>query len=714
MSSSGGSPLSVNGELLSVMDVMREVIFYLDRWGTVLYGNRRARRWRALDEIRGKNIVEMAQHWDNAIETQREIMQVARTGVPSWNSRERAEEDGEVYWFNVDKIPVLDDGQNVIGVTLVVGDITEIVEREKALEDSDARYKAFIANSSDAIWRYDICPAIDIRLPINTQVEQLLKRAVLAEANEMLVKLFNVRSMEDVMGLPLNRSGSMSNRHDVFTFVKNGYKLEDQEFSRVGKLEESRYMQTSAIGVVENGFLTRAWGITRDITAQKQYLDHMEYLANHDSLTRLPNRTLLYSTVEHTLANQGSGRMMALLLIDLDRFKEINDTLGHRAGDSVLQQLGPRLEAELSEVDGMVARLGGDEFAIFLPRIRNVQQAVVMGHRFLDCLSAPFEIESISSEIGASIGISIYPQQAQDLSTLMRYADVAMYHAKKTLKGVSVYDPDHDPHSPTRLELIGALRRAIREDDLMLYFQPKIDLVSHKVYGLEALVRWHHPDLGMVPPSEFVPIAEKSNMIFPMTCWVMENTIKQCAAWRRQGFDITVAMNLSPRNVTDDRLLPELERLLEKYDLDGRFLEMEITESVILADPNRAKDIMDKMASQGISFSVDDYGTGYSSLAYLKRLPVKTLKIDKSFVQNMLGDEQDDIIVNSTVALAHNLGLKVVAEGVESEDVYQRLLEYQCDCVQGYHIARPMSIENVGNWLLGSRWAIGRAVPGDI
>lgn len=701
----GQYTLTNNRELLHVLDAMRAVIFYLDRWGTVVYGNRRARRWRSIEETQGKSFVELAQHWDNAIETQREILQVGRTGVPVWGTRERAEEEGCEFWLSVDKIPAINEKQRVNGIILVVTDITENVIKEHALQDSEAKYKAFIANSADAIWRYDICPPIDTCSPVTTQVEQILKRAVLAECNDTLARLYNAESQADVVGMPLHRSGSMSSKHDIQAFIDSGYRLVNQEFTRAGKVDSPRYMETTAIGIVENGYLTRAWGITRDITAHKQYLDHMEYLANHDSLTRLPNRTLLYSTVEKALAEHGHNRMMALLLVDLDRFKEINDTLGHRAGDTVLQQLGPRLEAELSEVDGIVARLGGDEFAIFLPRIRNEQQAVVMGHRFLDCLCEPFRIETIDSEIGASIGVSLYPQQAKDLSTLMRYADVAMYHAKKTLKGVSVYDADHDPHSPTRLELIGALRRAIRKDDLLLYFQPKIDMKTNKVHGFEALVRWDHPTIGMVPPAQFVPIAEKSNMIFSMTCWVMEHAIKQCAIWRSKGYDLSMAINLSPRNVTDDRLLPFLKRMLKRYELDGKHIELEITESVILKDPDRAKDAMDKMALLGVCFAIDDYGTGYSSLAYLKRLPVKTLKIDRSFVHGMCDDEQDEIIVNSTINLAHNLGLNVVAEGVETDNVYQQLVSHQCDSVQGFFIARPMSVEVTTQWLQDSHWS---------
>lgn len=700
------SSLTENAELLGLLDAMRSLILYFDRWGNVIHGNLRARVWRPIDQLLGRSFSELAEDWHNAQETQREIMQVIRTGLPSWGVRESAGDGLDCQWFSVDKIPTLNASKEVTGVMLVVTEITESVLKERALIESDARYKAFIENSADAIWCFDICPPIETSLPNHLQADQILKRAVLVECNEMLARLFGAERAKDVLGLPLHRSGSLSTREDVRTFVDNGYRLVGQEFSRADRYGQKGYMQSSAIGVVENGYLVRAWGITRDITDQKSYTDRMEYLANHDSLTLLPNRSLLYSTIENAITHASTSQLMALMLIDLDRFKEINDTLGHRAGDNVLQQLGPRLEAELGELDGLVARLGGDEFAVFLPRVRNAHQAVVMAHRFIDCLGEPFEIESFRTEISASIGISIFPNQGRDVSTLMRYADVAMYHAKTSLKGVSVYDPQFDPHSPTRLEMMGALRRAIRENQLELYYQPKVDLNTHQVSGFEALLRWNHPDMGMVPPGEFIPIVEKSNLIFPLTCWVMEQAIKQCSRWRSLGHDIKVAMNLSASNVTDERLLAELRRLLSENELDGCHLEMELTESTIMNDPERALLALQKISALGVRLSIDDFGTGYSSLAYLKRLPVKTLKIDKSFVMDMLVDEQDEIIVNSTINLAHNLGLNVVAEGVESAEVYQRLQAHQCDCAQGFHIAKPMPATHATDWLEQSNWLV--------
>ncbi len=696
-----------NRDLQELLDAMHSIVLYFDQWGVIKHGNQRAAsHWQSVRELAGKSFIEIAVHWDDPPERQRELMQIIRTGIPTWGAREREVNYGVERWFNVDKIPTVQESGSTNGVLLIVTDITENIIREKALRESEARYRAFIANSADAIWRYDICPPIDTRLPVEEQTELIIKRAILIECNERLAKLFDVSHVNDMLGLPIHRNGSLSNKKDIRAFVEGNYRLEDREFTRINRFGERSCLQSSATGIIENGFLTRAWGTSRDVTDKKRYLDRMEYLATHDLLTTLPNRTLLYRRIEDALANRKGKQKMALLLVDLDRFKEINDTLGHAAGDKVLKLLGPRLENELGDTPGTVARLGGDEFAIFLPNIRNSQQAAVLGHRFLDSICQVSEVEGYRTEICASIGVSLCPDQATDVSTLMKYADVAMYQAKTTMKGVSIYDTGFDPHSPKRLELMGALGTGIREGQLLLHFQPKVNLETHTVFGFEALVRWNHPHMGYVPPVEFIPIAEKSNLIHPLTIWVLENTIKQCSEWVSQGMDITVAMNLSARNLTDDRLVTDLAKLLQEYRLPGNRIEMEITESTLMSDPSRALVQLQRINALGVNLSIDDFGTGYSSLAYLKRLPVQNLKIDSSFIFTMLNDEQDKIIVKSTINLAHNLGLKVVAEGVENQETYTELEAIGCDCAQGYFIARPMASKNIKEWLDENKWKV--------
>lgn len=703
---SSGALFGANHALNVLLNSMREIVLYFDQWGVIRHANARALEWRNGIQLVGKTFVEVAPNWDDPAERQREIMQVFRARRPHLDSRERALEAEGDCWFQVNKIPTTDERGQVDGVMVVISDITQVVRRELAIKESEARYRAYIANSPDAIWRYDICPPIDTRLLAQNQAELILKRAILAECNEKFVRLYGATSASQLIGLPIYHNGSPNTYGDITDFVHNGYRLVDREHERLDNAGQTMSLQTSAIGIVENGFLTRMWGTTRDITDKCRYLARMEYLANHDVLTSLPNRSVLYRTMNKALKERADGQKMALLLIDLDRFKEINDTLGHLAGDKVLKQLGQRLQSMLSETKGLVARLGGDEFAIFLSNMRNAQHAAILAHKILDSISLVFEVEGLRTEIGASIGVAICPDQAQDVSTMMRFADVAMYRAKTGLQGVAVYDSAFDPHSPKRLELMGALGRAIRENQLLLHFQPKIQLSSNKVYGFEALLRWNHPDLGFIPPNDFIPIAEHSNLIYPMTLWVLENGIRHCKQWLRQGFQISMAMNLSARNLLDDRIVLDLKRLLREYEVPGHLVELEITESTIMSDPSRAEAALARIHRLGVRLSVDDFGTGYSSLAYLKRLPVQALKIDSSFVRSMMNDEQDEIIVNSTIHLAHNLGLRVVAEGVETSTVYQKLVDLGCDEAQGFYMGRPLPAPEAERWLKESVWGL--------
>ncbi|MGH1374280.1 MAG: putative bifunctional diguanylate cyclase/phosphodiesterase [Cellvibrionaceae bacterium] len=693
-----------NTELQQLLDSMRSAIWYMDRWGLVQHGNEQAGQWLSLDRAFGKNFMEVAPGWDDVAERHREIMQVIRSGCAVLDSLESRNDQGRRYWYRVDKIPTADAQGVVTGVLLVIKDVTDEVAKENALKESEARYRAFIANSSEAMYRFDVVPPIDVHLNSREQLEQLNVRACVAECNHVAAKLLGGHSPDSVLGLPLSQCGAVDFQAGADDFIQSGYRIQDYEVKLVKESGERLYYQISAMGIVEDGYLQRFWGTTRDVTEKKRYLERLEYQATHDSLTLLPNRNKLYSELEQLLLQRKPDQKMALMLLDLDRFKEINDTLGHQAGDKLLKQIGPRLEMELAEFPSLVARLGGDEFAILLSRIRNNQQAVVVGHRVLDAIRAPFEIEGLHTEISVSVGITICPDQADDVSTLMRYADVAMYHAKSERKGVSVYQIEYDPHTPKRLALMSDLGRAIREDQLELYFQPKINIDNREVYGFEALLRWHHPEMGFIPPNEFIPLVEMTELIHPMTLWVLENTIAQAKRWQLQGYQFSVAANLSAQNLLGDFLVERLDNLLKKYELPAQLLELEITESTIMVDPDRALKVLNGIAALGVTLAIDDFGTGYSSLAYLKKLPVRTLKIDGSFVTAMLEDEQDEIIVHSTINLAHNLGLKVVAEGVEDDEVLQRLKEHQCDQAQGYFIERPQPADKVDAWLADSSW----------
>jgi len=691
-------------ELHLLLDSMRSAICYLNTDGIIKDANLLAYEWLADADLIGESFIKIAALWDDPAERQREVMEVIRTGRPLLNSIERASVNGKYCWFNVDKIPTRDNAGRVSGLLLMMTDITEKITRERALEESEARYKAFIAHSSDAIWCYDMDPPVCTSQSPEQQQKDIIDNSRLSECNNVLARMMTAKSTSDILGSGLAMSGSQNYFFDTTRFISKGYQLVDHDIAYEDAKGRRLYYQISCVGDVEEGYLRRVWGTTKDVTARKRYEERLEYQSTHDALTKLPNRVRLYREIDQGLLRCKEGYLCALLLIDVDRFKEINDTLGHQVGDHLLQLIGPRLEAEIAETKGLVARLGGDEFAIFLPGIRTQRQAIVFAHRVLDALRQEFNVDGFCTEISASIGIALGPTPAGDVSTMMRYADVAMYRAKHEISGISVYDAEYDPHSPKRLAVMSELGRAIREDQLCLYFQPKISLTLNGVYGFEALVRWNHPELGFVPPSEFVPMVEVTSLIHPMTTWVLENSIKQCRLWHDKGLILSVAVNLSARNLLDENFPKQTRNLLQKYQLPARYLELEITESSIMTDPVRATHILNQLHELGVQLSIDDFGTGYSSLAYLKRLPVRTLKIDNSFVRTILDDKQDEVIVSSTVHLAHNLGLKVVAEGVESEEILQWLKAIGCNDAQGYHIGRPMPADKIEEWIENSPW----------
>ena len=388
------------------------------------------------------------------------------------------------------------------------------------------------------------------------------------------------------------------------------------------------------------------------------------------------------------------------MVMDLDHFKEINDTLGHYHGDRLLQLVGQRLSSSLRAAD-TVARLGGDEFAILLPNVRDSAHAVEVARKLLESLSRSFEIDGLSLEVGGSVGIACFPEHGADGETLLQRADIAMYVAKGAHgTGARLYEKEQDGHSVQRLALAGELRRAIETGELVLHYQPKVDVATGRVVGAEALCRWQHPSLGLIMPADFVPMAEHTGLITPLTKHVLDLALEQICRWRDDGKHLSVAVNLSARSFLDSQLLEEeLPALLLEKAIDPALLELEITESMIVGDPQRARGVLEGLNDLGVTVAIDDFGTGYSSLAYLRELPVDEIKIDRSFVLEMKGDRSGETIVRSIIDLAHNLGLRAVAEGVEDQGLLTRLTELGCDTAQGYHISRPLPAERLEQWL---------------
>jgi diguanylate cyclase (GGDEF)-like protein/PAS domain S-box-containing protein len=418
-----------------------------------------------------------------------------------------------------------------------------------------------------------------------------------------------------------------------------------------------------------------------------RHLTDLRKQATHDILTGLANRNLLHQQFKLYLDNSKlSTDRPSLMLIDLDRFKEINDTLGHQTGDLLLKQIGPRLQ-ELTGDNSLVCRLGGDEFAVLTNG--TVEDAVNMASQLQDAIRRPFHINDMTLEIDSSLGIAHYPEHGKSSHDLLRSADVAMYGAKQSKQGSMVYDENLDYNTPERLALISELNRATKEDQLVLHYQPKLDLGESEIIAFEALVRWQHPDRGLLFPDSFIPMAELSEVIHPMTERIISSAVSQIQEWSKQGFSHRVAINLSSRNLIDDRCMLFLKDILARTKIDPACLEIEITETMLMQDPEKSAIILNRISALGIQISVDDYGTGYSSLAYLHRLPINTLKIDRTFVQDMGKNKHDFMIVRSTIELAHNLGLKVVAEGVEDKETLDMLQDMGCDQAQGYYISRP-------------------------
>ncbi len=428
----------------------------------------------------------------------------------------------------------------------------------------------------------------------------------------------------------------------------------------------------------------------RDITDRKAQEGRLMHLAMHDALTGLANRTLLQDRVVGAVAAaRRSGQRLALLLLDLDRFKEVNDTLGHQVGDELLQQIGPRLQAHLRATDSL-ARLGGDEFAILAPDIGDLGTVCGLAERIVETLGEPFPIGGLAVEIGVSIGIAMFPEHGLDEKELLQRADVAMYTAKRNQQGFAVYSSEEDTHCVRRLTLQGELRQAIEHRQLVLWYQPKVETTTSRLAGVEALVRWPHEVHGLIPPDEFVPYAEYCGLIRPLTIWALAATLEQQKAWRRRGLTIPIAVNVSVKSLQDAAFPAQVKELLQRFESPPADLRFEITESTLMADPATAMAVITELAGLGCKLSLDDFGTGYSSLAYLQSLPIDELKIDRSFVMAMERDESAAVIVRSIVHLAHSLCLSVVAEGVESEGAFARLRELGCDQVQGYFTGRPM------------------------
>ena len=562
-----------------------------------------------------------------------------------------------------------------------VQDITEARQAEAAVREAEERYRMVVELSPDAIL-----------------VQQ---DDVFVFANNAACKLLHVDSIDQIVGRSrfefLHPDFHEVSRERIEA-LKHGATLPMAEKKIVGRDGFVTDVEVSISSFLHRGRFASLF-IMRDITERKKTAAQMAYLAHYDSLTGLPNRTLFHQRLEHALSvAERPGRTLEILFLDLDRFKNINDTLGHATGDIVLQETATRLRDILRESD-TVARLGGDEFVVLVENVDEPHRGGFIAEKILVAFEPPFMRDRTPLTITTSIGISSFPGDGIDAETLLKKADIAMYRAKEMGRNnYRYYSAEMNLHTAERLALEYALSHAIEQDQLSLYYQPKVDVLTNRISGMEALLRWRHPTLGSVPPQRFIPVAEETGLIRPIGYWAIRRACAQNKSWQRgNAARLRVAVNLSPRQLSDDRLIDNIREILVETGLEARYLELEITESAVMAHPDKAIVTLTTLRDMGISVAIDDFGIGYSSLAYLQRFPIRAVKIDQSFVQGIPSNSGDAAITKAIISLAHSLECSVIAEGAETQQQYDFLREHDCDSVQGYYFSEPMNAELFGD-----------------
>lgn len=553
---------------------------------------------------------------------------------------------------------------------------------EEEIQRSEERYRSLIEQASDGILITDDAGRF---LEINPRGTELLG---FSREELMAMRLPDLIPEEDRM------------RVSRFMSSLDGEKISLIEYQFRMKDGTLLPVEVSARLLSEK----RIQAIVRDIRERKDAEKTIRNLAYYDHLTGLPNRILLQDRLQLSiLMGMRDGNPLALLFLDLDRFKEINDTLGHQTGDILLKEVADRIKGVLRESD-TAARLGGDEFAVLLPGSTR-EGAVMAAQKILRAVEKPVMLRGMTLGVNASLGIALFPDHGEEAQLLIQRADVAMYEAKKLASGYAVYSFGQDINTPVRLARVSELRQSLSGQMFLLY-QPKIHLQTGVIEGVEALVRWNHPKQGIIDPDQFIPLAEQTGLIKPLTLFVLEEALKQAGRWRRFGMELTVAVNLSQRSLHDPELPEMISEIIERLKVPPRGLEFEISESALMADSVGALEIVKRISKLGVSISIDDFGTGYAPLSYLKKLPVESIKVDRSFVKKMTYDEDDRIIVRSIIDLGHNLGLKIIAEGVDKPESLEILESFRCDSAQGYFISRPLNAQDLGEWMAKSRWKV--------
>jgi len=661
-----------------------------------------------------------ADHAGRALADEQEIV---RSGKPIIDFEEKDTwKDGHIAWVSTTKMPLSDESGTVIGTFGISRDITKRKLAEIAVARNQERMSTVIATQQDVAMTEQ---GLEETLLLVAERAQILAKAdaagiLLLDEEELAFRAGSGR-LSEYGTLVLDPPGGLLGNclSEGIPIVRG--EVEPRELAIPGFTARSlatvpiNYAQKN-VGVLcvasnePNKFDERdseslqllAVVVTAAMGQDelKRQAAKSEYESLHDSLTGLPNRTLFYDRIHQALlAAERDGGRVAIAIMDLDRFKEVNDTLGHASGDHVLQEIGRRLQDTLRASD-TVARLGGDEYGLLLPKQADSAETVHLLDKLVKAIEPPIELDGLPIAIEGSIGVAFYPDHGLSVEELVQRADVAMYVAKHDNRSYAFYEHVAGSHDRVRLTLVGELRQAIDRRELVVHYQPKATLADGHIGGVEALVRWQHPERGLIPPVEFIPYAQETGLMKPLTLYVLDESLHQLHDWEREsGFKLSVAVNIGTRNLIDSAFPDDVAAALERWKLTPDRLELEITESTVLEDPLRTSPVLERLDTMGVRLSIDDFGTGYSSLRYLRELPVSELKIDRSFVMRMATDAGDEAVVRSAIDLGRNLDLQVVAEGVESEQVWARLTELGCDIAQGFFLHRPVPPDELAAWL---------------
>lgn len=594
--------------------------------------------------------------------------------------------DGTMRWVRDRAFPVRDAQGKVYRVAGIAEDITDRRRAEAALQESEEQFRQLAANIPQVFWITDAAQREPLYL---SPAFEKITGYPLSEIHADPRRWINMIHHEDRQRVKAARRLAAEGRYDeVFRVVRPDGSI--------------RWVHDRAFPVHDvEGRVYRIAGIAEDITERKHAEEQLMKLAHYDVLTSLPNRVLFYDRLKQALAQAKRNQwIVGVMFIDVDRFKNVNDTMGHAVGDRLLQQVSERLKGTIRAGD-TVGRLGGDEFAVVLSNLASAQDANLVAQKMMACFTEPFRLEGSDVYVTASIGITLYPDDSTEQDILIRNADAAMYKAKEIGRDTyQFYTPEMNTRALEALGMENALRRALDRDEYLLYYQPKVGIVTGEITGLEALIRWRHPERGLVSPGEFMPVLEETGLIVPVGQWVLNAVCRQIKEWEAAGLQpVPVAVNLSARQFTSRDLGTSIKRTLEENQIDPGLIELEITESSLMVNTEEAVRTLEYLSGLGVLLSIDDFGTGYSSLSYLKRFPLDSLKIDRSFIRDVTTDGDDATITRAVISMAHSLGLKVVAEGVETEPQLAFLTEYGCDQIQGYFFARPLPADDCGTWL---------------